>query len=373
MSLLFKALAESEGSCQDRKGEGQEGSSVGASGRNGRKELTQEGERPAGARVNSFLPEIPKANAPISQPPPPIQSTPLLTVNALKDKYLAWIFKHRSQALWREAKRHLGRWCQAYGQMEATAVVGAQLEAFQDKLQADDHALMYVKKHATSVRAMYNKGVRMGWLPAACKPFAHVEGIRLDPRPLLEGDLPTREEVHSLLETAKQKPMLHAIVSIYHTTGMRTHELIEARVGDFQVNSKTIVLGKHKRSRTLREPIPRTVHLNAVAYAILVERCRGFPADVLIFPNRAGKPFTSVLLDDMFSRLRKRAGVREGITPYSFRHLYISEMLMAGVDALLVARMAGTSVKMIESTYGHFKTASYQDAQAKLDAMRAGM
>ena len=46
-------------------------------------------------------------------------------------------------------------------------------------------------------------------------------------------------------------------------------------------------------------------------------------------------------------------------------------MLMAGVDVLLVARMAGTSVAMIEQVYGHFRNQSYQDAQARLDRDRA--
>jgi hypothetical protein len=44
------------------------------------------------------------------------------------------------------------------------------------------------------------------------------------------------------------------------------------------------------------------------------------------------------------------------------RHLWISEMLIAGVDVLLVARMAGTSVAMIARVYGHFRNQSYQDA-----------
>ncbi len=145
--------------------------------------------------------------------------------------------------------------------------------------------------------------------------------------------------------------------------------MIEARVGDYQPNARTLVLGRHKRSRTLREPIPRTITLNADA--ILARRCEGRPADAYIFPNRKGKPCTSVLLDDRFATVRKRAGVRSTITIYSFRHLWISEMLMAGVDVLLVARMAGTSVAMIERVYGHFRNQSYQEAQARLDRERA--
>jgi hypothetical protein len=47
--------------------------------------------------------------------------------------------------------------------------------------------------------------------------------------------------------------------------------------------------------------------------------------------------------------------VRPTITINSFRHLWIGEMLMAGVDVLLVTRTAGTSVAMIERVYGHFR------------------
>jgi hypothetical protein len=36
-----------------------------------------------------------------------------------------------------------------------------------------------------------------------------------------------------------------------------------------------------------------------------------------------------------------------------------------------VARMAGTSVKMIETVYGHFRVQSFNDAQARLDRERA--
>jgi len=69
--------------------------------------------------------------------------------------------------------------------------------------------------------------------------------------------------------------------------------------------------------------------------------------------------------------IRERAGIGAAITIYVFRHLWISDMLMAGVDVLLVARMAGTSVAMIERVYGHFPNQSYQQAQARLDRERS--
>jgi hypothetical protein len=47
------------------------------------------------------------------------------------------------------------------------------------------------------------------------------------------------------------------------------------------------------------------------------------------------------------------------------------EMLMEGVDTLLVPWMAGTSVLVIEKVYGHFRNQSFQHAQALLDAWHA--
>ena len=49
--------------------------------------------------------------------------------------------------------------------LHAVAIAGSHLEAFQDALRAAGHDPLYVKKHSTTVRAMFNKGVRMGWLP----------------------------------------------------------------------------------------------------------------------------------------------------------------------------------------------------------------
>src|SRR5262249_35996949 len=156
--------------------------------------------------------------------------------------------RHRSPALRREAKRHLHRFCEVHGGLHAIAIAGSHLEAFQDALRGAGHDPFYVKKHATTVRAMFNKGVRMGWLPQGFRPFATVATIRPDPQPLLESDLPTDDEVKALLAHAKGD--MGDIIAVYHATGARTHELIEARVGDYQPQARTLVLGRHKRSRT---------------------------------------------------------------------------------------------------------------------------
>jgi integrase len=87
-------------------------------------------------------------------------------------------------------------------------------------------------------------------------------------------------------------------------------------------------------------------------------------------------PITRSLLPKRFERIKEVAGalkigkIRDGITIYSFRDLWISEILMAGNDVSTVARMAGTSISMIERVYGHFRNEHLREAQSKLDEAR---
>jgi integrase len=54
--------------------------------------------------------------------------------------------------------------------------------------------------------------------------------------------------------------------------------------------------------------------------------------------------------------------------PYALRHTFITVALAAGLPIFDVARYAGTSVQMIERTYGHLARGSEEHARALLAA-----
>ena len=316
-------------------------------------------------RFRAFLASVTAERATPSAP-----AHRVITVKELMSKFLEWLGRHRSDRTQKERQRHLERFCRDYGGVRAISMTTSHQEAFQDGLAAR-HALDYVKKHTTSVRAMFNKGAKLGRLPHDFRPFASVEPIRLPAKPLLESELPTVEEVEKLLRQAGAFRGLDDLLRVYHATGASTHELTAARVGDFQRQTRQLLLGNHKRSKTLKEPVARRIALNDTALPIITRLCEGRPADDHIFARPSGRPWNRNILSHRFQAIRERTGIRDEITIYSFRHLWISEMLMAGVDVLLVARMAGTSVAMVERVYGHFRNQTYQDAQARLDRERA--
>lgn len=290
---------------------------------------------------------------------PPIVSG---TIGELADRFLTWVKRHRAASNWRERKRHLDRFCQTYGNEPVQSIATADIEDWISQLPG---AKDYVRKHVTSLKAMFRWGSKRGMAQMAI--FATLEPIRLAKGVLNADTLPTREEVAALLcHAGREQDMLR----VYYATGARTHELTEARVGDYHPRTRQIILTQHKRAFTLKEPRPRIIILNTEAVAIVERACHNRAPDDYIFQAPMGGHWTSNALGARFREIREAASVRP-LTIYSFRHLWISEMLMAGINMQLIATMAGTSVAMIERVYGHWRPEKFQDAQATLDAIRS--
>jgi integrase len=226
-----------------------------------------------------------------------------------------------------------------------------------------------------------------------------VERTHVPHKALTEGDLITQAEIasaffggeidldqfrrHGLEKTIerlgidglKRAGDFTEMLKCYYHTGARTDELASCEVGDFLARTRQIVLGKHKRSRTQRLPTIRHITLNEEAFRILISHCEGKSDSDKIFLNEEHRPWTIRNLAKRFERIKELAKVlkrpiRNKITIYDFRHLWISEALMAGNDVVTVTRMAGTSIAMIERVYGHFSNQHLHRAQKRLDQAR---
>jgi len=62
------------------------------------------------------------------------------------------------------------------------------------------------------------------------------------------------------------------------------------------------------------------------------------------------------------------AGLDAELTPYAMRHTYASFALDAGVTLFELARLMGTSIKVIDDTYGHLVRDSHDRVRAALEA-----
>jgi integrase len=289
-------------------------------------------------------------------------------VEELRDAYLAWLARHRSPKNLRERTRHSRPFAEMFAGRRAASIEGKDVERFTAWMRSRGWAEDYVKKHHASIRAMYRKGVQKRWLPP-CDPFALLEPIQVPAKVLREEDLPTREEIQRLLDGATG--LLKDLLVLYMHTGARTHELLEARVGDYSAATKTLCLSKHKRSNTLKEAAPRLILLNDEADEVVRRLAGGRGLGEFLILNGRGKPYDSSSINGRFSKLRKSLGIRPEVTPYAFRHLMATDLLQAGVDSLVVAKLLGTSVMMLDRVYTHWRTDALRRAQDAVDRMRA--
>jgi len=281
-----------------------------------------------------------------------------------------------------------------------TRLRGEDLEAWLDYLDKDRKLTAQTRRHAeTSIKHCWTWGTKhpsvTPYLSPIYRPFAAVERTFVAPKVLTEADLITDAERESLFKAAKvdldefhrfgpktPRPAnpyqaFADMLKCYHHTGARTGELAACEVGDVLFGTSQVVLGKHKRSRTQRTPTIRHITLNKEARDIFRRYCQGKAENEKVFLNSDGRPWSESLLPKRFERVKEVAQlkgfgkIRDEITIYSFRDLWISEALMARNDVATVAHMAGTSIEMIRRVYGHFRNDHLRNAQAKVDALRS--
>lgn len=212
----------------------------------------------------------------------------------------------------------------------------------------------------------------------------------------VETDLPSPKEVKALMSFAdkdtepirggggigqrwrkraagEQRPVHNSsnfgdFLRMLHHTGARPKELCYARVSDFSPRNRQITLRQWKGASSTGRV--RQVLLNSEALQIVEAHCAGKAPLDFIFTRPLSGHWQEATAQKRFREVRALAKVRDSITLYSFRHLYISELLLAGESIAQVAKLAGTSVRMIEKHYGHFFHHDLTRANDKLLELR---
>jgi integrase len=161
-------------------------------------------------------------------------------------------------------------------------------------------------------------------------------------------------------------------------TGLRTNEWVALERRDVDRQGRAVVV-QRRFADGLLTPYPKTqrsrrrVPLSARAIAA-VETLPPRVDTPLLFPAAQGG---HIGLDawrtrEWYPALEAAGVARRG--PYALRHTFATEALAGGVSTFELARLMGTSVAMIDRTYGHLARDSEDSIRARLDARadRAG-
>lgn len=152
----------------------------------------------------------------------------------------------------------------------------------------------------------------------------------------------TVQERRALLAAAP--PDLTRLIRALLLTDARPGEIAAAKVGDLAPSGLLTLQGKTGR-RTIPLSLDALKHLKS---------CAGRRADSApLVAHDDGTAWARFQWRDAIQETRRAAGLPDDVVMYNLRHAAISEMLVAGIDPLSVARIAGTSIQMIQRHYGH--------------------
>ena len=167
----------------------------------------------------------------------------------------------------------------------------------------------------------------------------------------------SRDERLRLLENASDtlKPLITGLL----LTMARPGELARAKVSDFDPKAGTLRLNGKTGERT--------IPLSSQALEFFTRHSQSkLPSAPLIISDSGGH-WNKDAWKRPFRAAANASGLPSEIVMYSLRHAAISEAMTSGIGAFTVAKIAGTSTKMIDDNYGHLQ---HEITKSLLDGMR---
>ena len=130
---------------------------------------------------------------------------------------------------------------------------------------------------------------------------------------------------------------------------LRPGALAALTVRDFDARTSTLTIERDKANggRAILLPADTAAKLKA-------QTKRKTPAAPL-FMRADGKAWNKDSWKGPIKEAARKAGLPEATTAYTLRHSTITDLVLNGLDLLTVARISGTSIRMIERHYGHLR------------------
>ena len=287
--------------------------------------------------------------------------------------YVAWLRKEGRESASQDADRRFER-CVYGDKLGAVRLVDLEqshVEAWRDRVESGRLAPLPVKRGRpptvqplakatvnrmrTTLVAALNHAVARRRVPAelaiewnSVKPLKGAGGRRelyLD-----------RSQRRALLEAAEGP--VRALIECVALTGCRPGDPAACVRRDYDGRSGSV------RFRTKGHD--RRIPLSPAAIALFERLAEGKSADAHLFAQESGRAWTSDAWSEPVRSAAERAGLPAGVTLYVLRHCWITDAIVAGMDLLTVAKLAGTSLAMIEKHYGHLVQGAARDKLAQV-------
>ncbi len=204
--------------------------------------------------------------------------------------------------------------------------------------------------------------------------FLAAEGLaRGDPTSTLDAPrkwrtlprVPSKEEVAALLASvpadSRRGRRDRALFEALYATGARVGELTGARVRDYHEELRLLKLhGKGSKERLV--PVGRAAR-DAIR-AHLADR-PGAAADAPLVASLRGKTLTRDRVLRMLVEYAAAAGLRDALSPHSFRHAFATHLLLGRADVRAVQELLGHASVATTQLYTHVEQERLKSVHAR--------
>jgi integrase len=286
--------------------------------------------------------------------------TTIVTVSELVEAFLA---RHRvDEATTRKLRSQLKRATEAFGDRRIETLQPIELDVWRSQLPALSAHYLF-----RAFRQVLEYAVHMGLIES--NPTRRIRNtrsaVRRDMRPFDGWD-----EVEMI--AAEMDPRFSAIPVVLVGTGLRPEELWALERRDIDLDKGVLTVERVYSQGRLKEPVKSSRQRRRVPLrGRVVEALKAQPPRLdspLVFPAARGG-----YIDGEKFRYREwapalRAAGIDHRRVYDCRHTFASWAIAGGVQLFYLARIMGTSVAQIDSTYGHLLPDSEDYLRGLLDA-----
>lgn len=233
------------------------------------------------------------------------------------------------------------------GSIRTDALTRDDVEAWLARLKAGKRNAATVNRNLRCLKAALTHAVKIGY---AANPIAWQSVDAMANAERARTVFLTGEDRRALLDASSEP--LRVFLTLLFYTAARPGELARTTVADFDaVQAMLTVRSAKGRGGAIR---PRAVPLIPDALQLLKAAAKDKLPAAPLLSGPDGGPWTAMQLSRAMREAVKAAKLPSATVCYSLRHAAISEWLSGGIDAVTVAKIAGTSVTMIEKHYAKF-------------------
>jgi site-specific recombinase XerD len=249
----------------------------------------------------------------------------------------------------------------------------------------EGHAKSSVAQRLAALRAFYRYAVRAGL--TAGDPWGAIATPRLPRRlprvleveqveqliDIVGADLDAAEAGTS--QTARRDPELaraialrdHALVETAYAAGLRISELAAADLGSLDLRRGELrVMGKGRKERIglLGRPARESIeaYLDEGRPTLTGRAPAGDELPTAVFLNHHGAPLGVRGLRMRLDRLRRLAGLPDGVSPHTLRHSFATHLLEGGADLRVVQELLGHESLATTQIYTHVSPTRLREA-----------